>query len=153
MKLPLITLAAFALAPGHSLTPVQPRLQPLVACSRSCSPKLAAPTVTGVSVVPSSGHADVVIGVESPVTLQDFTLDAPYRVIVDIKGASLAGTPSAYDRVARGGITDVRVSQFSSNVVRVVLQLDREHPYIVRRGVNEVRIAVGGEAGNFAAWT
>src|SRR5665213_1526546 len=151
MKLPLITLAAFAIAPGHSLTPVWP--QPLVACSAGCAPITATPTVTGVSVVPTSGHADVVIGVESPVTLQDFTLDAPYRVVVDIKGASLAGTPSAYDRVARGGITDVQVSQFSSNVVRVVLQLDREHPYIVRHDSNEVRIAVGGDAGNFASWT
>ncbi|MEO7104692.1 MAG: AMIN domain-containing protein [Gemmatimonadaceae bacterium] len=151
MKLPLITLAAFAIAPGHSLTPV--RAQPLTACSAGCTSILATPTVTGVSVVPTSGHADVVIGVESPVTLQDFTLDAPYRVIVDIKGASLAGTPSAYDRVARGGITDVQVSQFSSTVVRVVLQLDREHPYIVRHDSKEVRIAVGGEAGNFASWT
>ena len=151
MKLPLITLAAFALAPGHSLTPVQP--QTLAACSAGCAPRMATPTVTGVSVVPSSGHADVVIGVESAVTLQDFTLDSPYRVIVDIKGVSLAGTPSAYDRVARGGITDVQVSQFSPTVVRVVLQLDREHPYIVKRSANEVRIAVGGEAGHFATWT
>ncbi|MEO7042389.1 MAG: AMIN domain-containing protein [Gemmatimonadaceae bacterium] len=151
MKLPLITLAAIAIAPSYSLAPLRPTS--LATCFAGCTPTMATPTVTGVSVVPTSGHADVVIGVESPVTLQDFTLDAPYRVVVDIKGASLAGTPSAYDRIARGGITDIQVSQFSATVVRVVLQLDREHPYIVRHNSNEVRIAVGGEAGNFASWT
>ena len=151
MKLPLITLAAFAVAPGYALSPISPRLSP--ACSEACARAAAAPRVTGVSVVPASGHADVVIGVQSPTEIQDFTLDTPYRVVVDIKGASLAGAPSAYDRVARGGITDVRVSQFSANVVRIVLQLDSAHPYEVKRGANEVRIAVSGGSSSFAAWT
>lgn len=150
MKLPLITLAAFAIAPGHSLTPLVS--QPYAACTGACS-RTTAPTVTGVSVVPATGHADVVIGVQTPVEIQDFTLDAPYRVVVDIKGASLAETPSAYDRVARGGITDVRVSQFSASVVRVVLQLDGSHPYEVKRGNNEIRISVSGGSGGFASWT
>jgi type IV pilus assembly protein PilQ len=111
------------------------------------------PTLTGLSVVPASGHADVVIGVGSPTETQDFTLDSPYRVVVDIKGVSLSDAPSAYDRVARGGITDVRVSQFSASVVRVVLQLDGAHPYEVKRSANEVRIAVSGGSASFAAWT
>ena len=151
MKLPLITLAAFAVAPGHPLTHTHVQLS--APCAGVCARTVIAPTVTGVSVVPASGHADVVIGVQSNVEIQDFTLDSPYRVVVDIKGASLSGTPSAYDRVARGGITDVRVSQFSVSVVRVVLQLDGAHPYEVKRGSNEVRIAVSGGAAGFAAWT
>lgn len=151
MKFPLITLAAFALAPGHSLTPAFDA-SPLP-CSAACVRRAIAPSVTGVSVVSASGHADVVIGIESPVTEQDFTLDAPYRVVVDIKGASLSGTPSAYDRVSRGGITDVRVSQFSASVVRVVLQLDGAHPYSVKQAGTELRIAVSGGASSFAAWT
>lgn len=150
MKLPLITLAAFAIAPGHSLIPVT--TPSYTACAGVCS-GTAAPTVTGVSVVPAAGHADVVIGVQTPVEIQDFTLDSPYRVVVDIKGASLSETPSAYDRVARGGITDVRVSQFSATVVRIVLQLDGAHPYDVQRGNNEIRIAVRGGAAGFASWT
>jgi type IV pilus assembly protein PilQ len=109
--------------------------------------------VTGVSVISAVGHADVVIGVQSPIEVQDFTLDTPYRVVVDIKGASLSGTPSAYDRVSRGGITDVRVSQFSATVVRIVLQLDGSHPYEVKREAGDVRIAVSGGSGGFAAWT
>ena len=151
MKLPLITLAAFAIAPGHSLTPVAASAGST--CSSSCTYLRATPAVTGVSVVPFSGHAAVVIGVEAPVTLQDFTIDSPYRVVVDIKGVSLVDAPTAYDRVARGGITDVTVSQFSSNVVRLVLQLDREHPYAVTQDGKQIRIAIGGETGKFASWT
>jgi type IV pilus assembly protein PilQ len=151
MKFPLITLAAFALAPGHSLPTAVTSAGS--ACVESCTPASATPAVTGVSVVPFSGHAAVVIGVEAPVTLQDFTIDSPYRVVVDIKGASLLDAPSAYDRVARGGITDVTVSQFSASVVRVVLQLDREHPYVVSQDAKQIRIAIGGEAGKFASWT
>ncbi|HEY5088052.1 MAG TPA: AMIN domain-containing protein, partial [Gemmatimonadaceae bacterium] len=151
MKLPLITLAAFAIAPGHLPTHISPQLA--VVCFARCARTGAAPTVTGVSVVSASGHADVVIGVQSPIETQDFTLDTPYRVVVDIKGASLSGTPSVYDRVPRGGITDVRVSQFTANVVRVVLQLDGAHPYELKRSANEIRISVSGGSATFAAWT
>lgn len=151
MKLPLITLAAFAIAPSHSLIPISSQMP--AACTGACARVATAPTVTGVSVVPASGHADVVIGVQSSVETQDFTLDTPYRVVVDIKGAALSGVPSAYDRVVRGGITDVRVSQFSARVVRVVLQLDGAHAYELKRSGNEIRIAVTGGSGSFAAWT
>ncbi|MGI8548062.1 MAG: AMIN domain-containing protein [Gemmatimonadaceae bacterium] len=150
MKFPLITLAAIAAAHGHTLTPSSSHAS--TACVKTCARTSVASTVTGVSVVPGSGHADVVVGVESPVEIQDFTLDAPFRVVVDLKGATLSGSPSAYDRVARGGITDIRVSQFRPNVVRLVLQLDGTHAYEVKRGGNEVRIAVSGGAPNFAAW-
>lgn len=157
MKFPLITLAAFAVAHGPTTIPSLPHAP--VACAGGqvgggggCERKSGASTVTGVSVVPGSGHADVVVGVESPVEVQDFTLDAPFRVVLDLKGATLSGSPSAYDHVARGGITDVRVSQFRPNVVRLVLQLDGTHAYEVKRSGSEVRIAVSGGASEFAAW-
>ena len=38
-------------------------------------------TVHSVSVVPSSGKTEVVIGVNASVDVQDFTLDAPARVV------------------------------------------------------------------------
>ena len=151
MKFPLIALAAFAVAPGHSQISLRPGLAD--PCAHSCSRAASAPALTGLSVVAGAGHADVVIGVQAPAEVQDFTLDTPYRVVVDVKGASLAAAPSAYDRVTRGGITDIRVSQFSVNVVRIVIQLDGAHPYEVKRSASEVRIAVSGGAGSFASWS
>src|SRR5256885_12444212 len=98
-------------------------------------------TVHSLSVVPSSGKAEVVIGVNAAVEVQDFTLEAPARVVVDLKGATLDMSNRTYDKVARGGITNVRYSQYRPNIVRVVIELDAKHPYEVKRNPNEVRVA------------
>lgn len=145
MKLPLITLAALAAAPAPVRSPVR-------TLARTSVVRAAPPAITAVSVVPASGRADVVVALQAPVEVQDFTLDSPYRVVVDIKGASLAGDPPMYDRAPRGGVTDVKVSQFGANTVRLVVQMDQVHPYAITRGAKEVRISFGGPPGNFAAW-
>jgi type IV pilus assembly protein PilQ len=55
--------------------------------------------------------------------------------------------------VSRGGITNVRYSQFRPNVVRVVIDLDAKHPYAVTRNTGEVRISVtGGKTAEYTAW-
>jgi len=114
----------------------------------------SAATVHSVSVVPSSGKTEVVIGVNASVDVQDFTLDAPVRVVIDLKGANLDMSHRSYDRVARGGITNVRYSQFRPNVVRVVIQLDAKHPYTVKRNDGEVRIAItGGKTDDYSSWS
>jgi type IV pilus assembly protein PilQ len=113
----------------------------------------SAATVHSLSVVPSSGKAEVVIGVSAAVDVRDFTLDAPYRVVVDLKGATLDMSRRNYDRMSRGGITNVRYSQFRPNIVRVVIDLDAKHPYQVTRNAGEVRISVtGGKTTDYTAW-
>ena len=113
----------------------------------------SAATVHSLSVVPSSGKAEVVIGVNAAVEVQDFTLDAPARVVVDLRGATLDMSYRTYDRVARGGITNVRYSQYRPNIVRVVIELDAKHPYEVKRNQNEVRVAVtGGKTAEYSSW-
>ena len=163
MKLPLISLAALAATQGAHVSTARvasdatrlglphasrflPRCAPSsMACHES------GPPVTSVSVLPIAGRADVVIAIESAVEVQDFTLESPHRVILDLKGASLA-TPPTYDRVTRGGITNVRVSQYRPNTVRVVIEMDAAHPYEVKRGDGEIRITVNGGTADFAAW-
>jgi type IV pilus assembly protein PilQ len=114
----------------------------------------SAATVHSLSVVPSSGKTEVVIGVNAAVDVQDFTLDAPARVVVDLKGAILDMSRSTYDKVARGGITNIRYSQFRPNVVRVVIEMDAKHPYAVKRNDGEVRIAVtGGKTADYTSWS
>jgi type IV pilus assembly protein PilQ len=111
-------------------------------------------TVHSLSVVPSSGKTEVVIGVNAAVDVQDFTLDAPARVVVDLKGATLDMSRSTYDKVARGGITNIRYSQFRPNVVRVVIEMDAKHPYAVKRNEGEVRISVtGGKTADYTSWS
>ena len=110
-----------------------------------------APAVRSVSVVPASGKAEIVIGVDASVDVDDFALESPHRVVVDLKGAVLGMSPR-YDRQARGGVTNVRAAQFKPNVVRVVIEMDAPHSYEVRRSGNEVHVSVNGSAANFASW-
>jgi len=113
-----------------------------------------ATTVRSVSVVPSSGKTEVVIGVNAAVDVQDFTLESPARVVIDLKGATLNMAYRSYDRVARGGITNIRYSQFRPNIVRVVIEMDAKHPYEVKRNDNEVRVAVtGGKTADYSSWS
>ncbi|HEX6627861.1 MAG TPA: AMIN domain-containing protein [Gemmatimonadaceae bacterium] len=113
----------------------------------------SAATVHSLSVVPSSGKAEVVIGVNAAVEVQDFTLDAPARVVVDLKGATLDMSNRTYDKISRGGITNVRYAQYRPNIVRVVIELDAKHPYEVKRNQSEVRVAVtGGKTADYSSW-
>jgi type IV pilus assembly protein PilQ len=128
-------------------------LKALPAAALLLLPSTAA-TVHSVSVVPSSGKTEVVIGVNAAVEVQNFTLDAPARVVVDLKGATLAMAQRRYDRVARGGITNIRYSQFSSNVVRVVIDLDAARSYDVKRTDAEVRLTFsGGKTTDYSSWS
>lgn len=118
----------------------------------SASPISAnAPAIKSVSVIPASGRAEIVIGVDASVDVDDFALEAPYRVVIDLKGAVLSMAPR-YDRLARGGVINVRAAQFNPTTVRVVIEMDAAHSYEVSRKNGEVRVAVSGEAGNFTAW-
>src|SRR3954453_12402412 len=82
-------------------------------------------TVVSLSVVPTTGRADVVIRVYGAVTYKHFVLAKPDKIVVDLTNATL-GVPAgdAYDGVSRGGITKIRYSQFTKSVVRIVLTLD-----------------------------
>src|SRR5688572_29478608 len=109
--------------------------------------------VTSLSIVPGKGAAEVAIGVSGPVTVHDFTLHSPDKIVIDITGATLAMAPSNYDEANRGGVVDVRYSQYRKNVVRVVLTLDDAHKYNMVRYPNEIRVKVQAEEPVlFVAW-
>jgi type IV pilus assembly protein PilQ len=110
-------------------------------------------TVIALSVVPTTGRADVVIRLDGAVTLKHFVLSKPDKIVVDMSGATLAlPQGDAYDGVARGGITRIRYSQFTRTVVRVVLTLDAPHTYDVTQSNGEIHITVDGANDKFAPW-
>jgi type IV pilus assembly protein PilQ len=109
-------------------------------------------SVTAVSVTPGTGRAEVVIAVEGTIEVFDFTLESPRRIVVDLRGATLGVAARMYDKVARGGITNIRLAQYKPGVVRVVLDLDGEREYTVVRGEKDVRISVAGPD-RFTPWT
>jgi type IV pilus assembly protein PilQ len=107
--------------------------------------------VTAVSIVPSSGRAEVIVAVSGPVEVADFVLTGPDRVVLDLSGARLGIPPHMYDKVSRAGITNIRLAQYKPDVVRLVLELDSARDYEVTRNDGEIRIAVVG-AEKFSAW-
>lgn len=108
--------------------------------------------VTAVSLMPLAGRAQVVINVRGSVDVKDFMLHHPERVVLDLSGARLAGTAVAYDGVNRGGVTDVRYSQYSPDAVRIVVQLDQARSYTVDRAEGEVRISFDADR-PFLSWS
>lgn len=132
-------------------------LAAVVLAAVTARPAPAAPPADGqvvaVSLVPSPGRADFVISVRGAVTTRDFTLENPHRVVVDVSGATLAtaGEP-IYDGVARAGVRNVRIRQYTPSVVRVVLELDDAHAYTVSRDDDAIRVSFGADDA-FLAWS
>ena len=107
--------------------------------------------ITAFSVVPGDGRAEFIISLTGPIKVADFMIEAPDRIVLDLTGARLSPL-RAYDRRLRGGIRNIRVSQSSPTLARVVLDLDSKRTYSLSQSDNEIRVAVNG-GGQFAAWS
>jgi type IV pilus assembly protein PilQ len=107
--------------------------------------------VTAVSVSPSSGRANVHIAVSGETQVLDFVLNGPDRIVLDISPARLSSVP-AYDRAPRGGINNVRFTQYEQNIVRVVLDMDKARAYEVTRGESGIVVSVETDASSFSGW-
>ena len=94
--------------------------------------------VTAVSLAPAAGKTEIVVAVRGAVDVRDFLLASPDRLVLDVVGATLGGTPAAlYDGVKRGGVLNLRYSQFRPDVVRIVVELEAPadlHGRPLRRG-------------------
>jgi type IV pilus assembly protein PilQ len=108
--------------------------------------------VSGVAVVSGATGPEIVIAVDPAVAFSHFTLDGPHRVVVDMAGAEVALRARLYDGVARGPVRNVRLSQFRTDTVRLVVDLDNAHSYSVTRDGNAVRLVVDAPVAQFARW-
>lgn len=108
--------------------------------------------VTAVSVLPGAGRALVVIDVRGEVDVTDFTLNDPARLVLDVRGAQLRAGAPRYDGTNRGGIINVRYSQYESDVVRVVLELDALRDYELEVADESIRLSFGTDIA-FGAWS
>ena len=108
--------------------------------------------VTSLSIVPAnSSQTQVVIGIDGAVQVKDFVLRNPDRIVVDVSGARLGFRRPGYDRVARGGVIDVRYAQNQTDVVRIVLTLSGPRRYAVTQDAVGIVVSVDG-GGSFSAW-
>jgi hypothetical protein len=120
--------------------------------ARATDPAPRNTTVTSVSIVPNTGRAEVVIGVAGNVEVEDFALNGPFRIVLDLNGATLGLAPRLYDRVARGGVKNVRYAQYKKDIVRVVIDLDTTREYTINRSDKNIRISISGPTSRFDSW-
>lgn len=108
--------------------------------------------VTAVSVLPSAGSAVIVIDVQDALSVNDFTLVNPPRLVVDVGGARLKVPGVSYDGANRGGIVAIRYSQFRPDVVRIVIELDALKDYQLEYVDDAIRIEFSTDH-QFSAWS
>src|SRR5215213_123041 len=109
--------------------------------------------VTAVSLAPAAGKTEIVVNVRGAVDVRDFLLSSPDRLVLDVVGAKLGGTTaSLYDGVKRGGVVNLRYSQFRPDIVRIVVDLDGPETYKIDRASGTIRVSFGSADG-FQAWS
>ncbi len=85
--------------------------------------------VTEVAITPTAAGTSVLIAVDGDVEYRDFTMEGPHRLVVDIMGSRHALPREEFTALNRGGIRAIRSSQYSDDIVRVVLELDQALGY------------------------
>jgi type IV pilus assembly protein PilQ len=109
--------------------------------------------VTAVSLAPAAGKTEIVVAVRGAVDVRDFLLTSPDRLVLDVVGARLSGTTATlYDGVKRGGVLNLRYSQFRPDVVRIVVDLEGPETYKVDRSGDAIRVSFSGGQ-PFHAWS
>ena len=109
--------------------------------------------VTTVSLAPAAGKTEIVVAVRGAVDVRDFLLTSPDRLVLDVVGARLSGTTATlYDGVKRGGVVNLRYSQFRPDVVRIVVDLEGPQTYNVDRSGDAIRVSFSGGQ-PFQAWS
>ena len=111
----------------------------------------AEPRVTGLSVAPVADRTEVVILVDGSVTSKHFMMPDG-RLVVDLTGVPQAPRIDLRD-FNRGGVRELRVAPFQTNVARVVLALGSPLDYeFVREGAR-IRVSFPNPDGAFEPWS
>lgn len=108
--------------------------------------------VTALTVVPNNGRTDILVTVAGNVTFRDFIMEGPYRIILDIMNARHALPGDNFMDVNRGGILTVRTSQYSDDIVRIVVDLNQPAEYTIEQYEGTIRISMENHFGDFDPW-
>jgi type IV pilus assembly protein PilQ len=110
--------------------------------------------VRAVSIRPEGETTVITIDVAGgAVSVRDYMLQAPARLVIDVVGARHALSSENYPGIGRGGVVGVRSSQYEANTVRLVFDLTEAVGYEVDQGPEGVRVMFQNPVGPFAAWS
>lgn len=111
---------------------------------------VAEPGVTGLSVAPVADRTEVVILVDGSITSQHFMMPDG-RLVIDLTGVPLVPRIDLRD-FNRGGVRELRVAPFQTNVARVVLALGSPLEYDFSREDGRIRVSFRNPDGAFEPW-
>ncbi len=108
--------------------------------------------VTGLSITPVAERTAVSISMQGGVDYRDFTMQGPHRIVLDLYGAQHRLPAELFLGIQRGGVTSIRSSQYSDDVVRIVLELSEPLGYDVRTDATGLRVSLENPVGAFEPW-
>lgn len=108
--------------------------------------------VTGLSIQPAPERTEVVISMAGQVEYRDFTMEGPSRLVLDLIGAEHALPRDNFLNIDRGGVRSIRTSQYSNDIVRLVIELDALVEYQVLEGDQQLRVVLRNSGGDFTPW-
>lgn len=130
------------------------------------APRTHAPSgqVSAVALASAGGTAHLSVAVDAGITVRDSRMANPDRLVLDFSPAE-KGDFASYDGQQRGNVTDIRVNQYTPDVVRVVVEFNHLPDYTIQHTDGHVIInfadkpfggwmtsgrAIAGDTGNGA---
>lgn len=108
--------------------------------------------VTGLSVLPNLEKTEIIVTVDGAFEYRDFTMEGPNRLILDFMGARHALPNEQFPGISRGGVRAIRSTQYSDDIVRVVIELESMVDYSVLRGDGHLRVTLDNPGPSFDPW-
>ena len=110
--------------------------------------------VRAFHIQPAGETTEIVIDVAGgAVSVRDYMLQAPARLVIDVVGARHGLSNENYPGIGRGGVVGVRTSQYEAETVRLVFDLTEAVNYEVSQTGTAVRVSFPNPVGPFAAWS
>lgn len=113
----------------------------------------ADPAVQEVRISAAGNETEIAVLTGEDVEVRDFLLDDPARLVLDLEGASHALPRNVFEGIGRGGVVQLRTSQFRDGVVRLVFELDERSTYRVVREGEWIYVRLPNAGGSFAPWS
>ena len=128
--------------------------KPIVAAALVAFPAVVgSDEVREVRIQQAGDDTEIVILTGEDVEAREFLLTDPTRLIVDLYGARVADLRGSYDGIGRGGVIQIRSSQFRPDVVRLVFELTRTPEYTAEATTGRFVVRFTNPAGSFAPWS
>jgi len=128
--------------------------KPIVAAALVAFPAgIGLDEVHEVRIQPAGSDTEIVIFTGEDVEPRDFLLVDPTRLIVDLYGAQVADLRGSYEGIGRGGVIQMRSSQFRPDVVRLVFELTDTPEYTTDAGAGRFVVRFANPGSSFTAWS